>query len=141
MWSKVCDSSNISGHGRDQCHCHRAKLEGFLQPCLLLLLGEGSSYGYQLMETLTGLGWESGSPDPGVIYRNLRRMEGEGVVESSWDTSGAGPARRLYRLTPEGQELLHAWAVSIGNNVSLLESFLARYRNLFQNHKEEGDQA
>lgn len=132
----MCGGSRENG-GRSRqgrgCRCPEARLEGFLQPCLLLLLGEGSSYGYVLMEKLTGLGWDAGSPDPGVVYRNLRRMESDGAVESSWDTSGSGPARRLYRLTPEGEDLLHAWASSIRHNVTVLERFLERYRGLFEN--------
>ncbi len=116
--------------GGARCGCPNTRLEGFLQPCLLLLLGEHSSYGYQLMETLTGLGWDAGSPDPGVVYRNLRRMEHDGLVESSWDTSGPGPARRLYQLTPEGEDMLHSWATSVGHNVDVLNRFLARYGRL-----------
>lgn len=108
-----------------------------MQPCLLLLLSERSSYGYELMERLGELGWETTSPDPGAVYRNLRRMEEEGLVESTWDTSGTGPARRLYRLNPEGEDLLSSWAVNIRQNVKLLERFLQRYRQTGESHHQE----
>lgn len=113
-----------------KCRCRHARIEGFIQPCLLLLLAESRSYGYELMEKLGQLGWKDVSPDPGAVYRNLRRMEADGLVESTWDTTGTGPARRLYHLTPEGEDFLSSWAVSIEQNVKLLERFLNRYRDV-----------
>ncbi len=44
--------------------------------------------------------------DLGNLYRLLRSLEEEGVVASVWDESLAGPAKRVYRLTPSGEELL-----------------------------------
>jgi len=113
-----------------KCRCRHARIEGFIQPCLLLLLAESRSYGYELMEKLGKLGWKDVSPDPGAVYRNLRRMEADGLVESTWDTTGTGPARRLYHLTPEGEDFLSSWAVRIEQNVKLLERFLKRYRDV-----------
>ena len=37
-------------------------------------------------------------------------MEKDGLLESSWETSETGPARRGYELTEEGATWLHAWA-------------------------------
>ena len=121
----------MCSHGHSgKCRCRHARIEGFIQPCLLLLLGESHSYGYELMDKLGDLCWKEVSPDPGAVYRNLRRMERDGLVESTWDTTGTGPARRLYHLTPEGEDFLSSWAVSIEQNMKLLERFLIRYRNI-----------
>ena len=38
------------------------------------------------------------------MYPLLRRLEGQGVLMSEWETSGAKP-RKYYVLTPEGKEL------------------------------------
>ena len=44
-----------------------------------------------------------------MIYRHLRQLENDGLVLSEWETEGAGPARRVYRLTAEGREMLDLW--------------------------------
>lgn len=100
----------------------------YLRPCLLLLLGEGPSHGYDLLEQIGRLGLERS--DPGGLYRSLRAMEQEGLVHSWWEHSQAGPARRTYALTGEGLEWLHAWAGSLREAHRLLGGYLARYEAL-----------
>ncbi len=103
-------------------------MERFLEPCLLLMLLEEPSHGYQLLQNLCSFGFEPESQDPGLIYRHLRRLEKEGMVTSQWDTEGAGPARRLYEVTPEGREMLEGWTTIIKRNIEILHHFLERYR-------------
>ncbi|MCX5908352.1 MAG: helix-turn-helix transcriptional regulator [Deltaproteobacteria bacterium] len=64
----------------------------------------------------------------GMVYRHLRKMEEEGFVSSTWDTSGTGPARRYYHLTPEGGELLRNWIPFMERNLNSLEKFLKMFR-------------
>lgn len=97
----------------------------YLRPCLLLLIAEEPSHGYDLMEKLEILGL--GSTDPGGLYRALRAMERDGLVLSEWETSTSGPARRTYALTEEGLEWLHAWAGALRESRRLLGRFLDRY--------------
>jgi DNA-binding PadR family transcriptional regulator len=33
-----------------------------------------------------------------------------GNVASEWETDGSGPARRIYKLTPQGERHLAEWA-------------------------------
>jgi phosphoheptose isomerase len=79
--------------------------KSFLQPCLLLLLKEEPGYGYDLVTRLKALGIDDESA---AVYRALRTLEEKGAVYSYWNTSSAGPARRMYRLTPAGEEQLQA---------------------------------
>lgn len=123
---RVEDKEPIGTEGM-ACACPSSRLERFAEACLLLLLRQRPSHGYQLIDRLAQLGLEENPPDPTVIYRTLRRMEQDGFVTSKWVTEGSGPARRLYRLTPEGEELLHAWAVTIRKNKTALERFLKVY--------------
>ncbi|MDN5346498.1 MAG: hypothetical protein PWP65_62 [Clostridia bacterium] len=118
-------------HGGKDCGCRGTRMEGFLQPCLLLMLYEKPTHGYELMENMGRLGFWEGVPDAGAVYRNLRRMEEEGLVKSNWSTEGSGPARRLYEITREGIDLLHDWAVAIRRHKAALETFLKRYESLF----------
>ncbi len=97
----------------------------FPRPCLLLLIGERPSHGYDLLERLRLL-WAP-TADPGGLYRALRQMEREGLVSSCWETSVTGPARRTYTLTAGGWRWLHAWAAAIAESRLVLSSYLRRY--------------
>jgi DNA-binding PadR family transcriptional regulator len=71
-------------------------------------------------------------PDPAAIYRNLRRMENEGLVKSRWDMEGNGPAKRIYRITPEGEEILHGWTITLRQRREALDRFLELYESLYK---------
>ncbi len=97
----------------------------YLRPCLLLLLAEGTSHGYELLEQVADLGLDR--VDPGGLYRCLRAMDEEGLVRSTWEPSTSGPARRTYELTDEGHEWLHLLAGSLADVGRSLATFRRRY--------------
>ncbi len=123
-----------SHHGRHQrgisCRCPEGRVRSFLQPQLMLLLLKKPAHGYELMDRLAQDA-ETPEADPGLLYRTLRQLEEDGLVRSSWDTEGRGPARRVYELTDEGLEYLHAWVVNIRKTRQGLERFLAEYEAYF----------
>jgi PadR family transcriptional regulator, regulatory protein PadR len=100
----------------------------FLQPCLLLLLREQDDHGYGLVARLRPL--HDGDGDAGGVYRALRGMERHGLVLSEWQASEVGPARRTYRITPEGRALLDAQAVELAGVHMTLHVFMDRYERL-----------
>lgn len=99
-----------------------------LQACLLLLIGQGDTHGYELLEQVGDLGWHN--VDPGGLYRTLRRLARDGLVESWWEPSRSGPERRTYRLTEEGADWLHAWAGTLQQTRYLLDRYLSRYQEV-----------
>ncbi|HEV2723718.1 MAG TPA: helix-turn-helix transcriptional regulator [Thermoleophilaceae bacterium] len=99
--------------------------KNFLRPCLLLLLREAPAHGYELLDRLRAFGFEGS--DPGGLYRALRKLEGEGLVASAWQRSGAGPDRRIYELTRAGRKELHRRAKALAETRQTLASFLGRY--------------
>lgn len=99
--------------------------KGFLRPCLLLLLREQPAHGYELLERLRRLGFDS--PDPGGMYRALRALEDENRVHSAWEVSEAGPDRRIYEITRAGVEHLHERATGLARTRDTLDVFLSRY--------------
>ncbi len=119
----MCKDEHKSGRG---CHCRRALLRGFVQPHLLFQLSREPAHGYELLETLESIG-DVASADPGNLYRILRKLEEEGLVHSGWDTSGTGPARRVYEITEKGVEHLDAWVVNLRKTRLQLDRFLAAY--------------
>ena len=100
----------------------------YLRASLLLLIAETPAHGYDLLEQIAHLGLRS--VDPGGLYRALRVMEKDGLVESWWEHSSAGPARRSYRLTDEGIEWLHAWAGALREGRRYLTAYLDRYDSI-----------
>ncbi|MDQ6798947.1 MAG: PadR family transcriptional regulator [Actinomycetota bacterium] len=97
----------------------------YLKPCLLLLLAEGPSHGYELLEQVRRLGIQGA--EPGGLYRYLRSMEKEELVSSWWEPSQAGPARRTYILTDAGRRALLASVDSLRDVRQLLVGLLDRY--------------
>jgi PadR family transcriptional regulator PadR len=67
--------------------------------CLLLLREPG--YGYALLEQLRDLGF---AVDANTLYPLLRRLEGQGMLVSEWNTKEARP-RKFYRISPDGERL------------------------------------
>ncbi len=100
----------------------------YLRPCLLLLLAEGTSHGYELLEQVAALGL--GRSDPGRVYRCLRAMDEDGLVHSVWTPSATGPARRTYALTDEGRDWLDALAGSLAEVSRALGGYQRRYKRL-----------
>ncbi|MDQ3353502.1 MAG: PadR family transcriptional regulator, partial [Actinomycetota bacterium] len=96
-----------------------------VRPCLLLLLAEGPSHGYELLEQVRQAGVRNA--DAGGLYRSLRSMEQSGLVSSWWEPSQAGPARRSYLLTEEGREVLRGSLDAVREVHRLLGDVLDRY--------------
>jgi DNA-binding PadR family transcriptional regulator len=88
-----------------------------------------SSYGYELIKEISQFGFVEGKAPPGMIYRHLRDLEENGLVSSEWQTQGAGPAKRVYHLTPEGSEVLDFWIEYMKNQVEKLLNFIKIYQN------------
>src|SRR4030043_1732464 len=128
---KNCEALN-SNH--NVCGCSEQRVPRLLQPFILLVLKRKESYGYELIEKISEFQFYDSPPDVGAIYRNLRNMEKEGWVKSKWDTKGAGPAKRIYRITPQGEEILHGWAITLRKRKEALNQFL----KIYQGHYEKG---
>ena len=88
---------------------------GLLELCVLALIRREPTYGYQIVTRL------SYSPQlaagEGTVYPLLRRLRRDGLLETSWKESDAGPPRQYYQLTSRGQEHLEAlhgdWAAVV----------------------------
>lgn len=97
---------------------------------MLLVLLEGRSYGYEIRSRLQAWGFRRSAEDPSVLYRLLRRLEDDGLIASEWDTSGSGPARRYYQLTPNGRAELDAATASLEKQARRIQSFFETYHRL-----------
>lgn len=65
----------------------------------VLSLLDNASYGYNLIQRLSALGFEI---EEGTLYPLLRRLEKQGLLHSEWDTSESRP-RKYYRISAAGK--------------------------------------
>ena len=79
-------------------------LRGVLDLCLLALLADRESYGYELAQSLQAAG--IGPIQGGTLYPVLMRLQKTGLVTARWHAGESGPARKYYRLTTTGAEAL-----------------------------------
>jgi PadR family transcriptional regulator, regulatory protein PadR len=74
---------------------------GVAERCVLALLAKGERYGFELARELSERGQIIASE--GTLYPLLARLRRNGLVETSWRESNAGPPRRYYHLTSDGE--------------------------------------
>jgi len=100
----------------------------FLKAFLLLFLSVEEAHGYELIEHLKKMGVKYETYEVGYVYKTLRNMEKEGVVESRWNVKEKGAAKRVYRITDKGTESLANWAAVLTNIRDSITNFLKVYK-------------
>jgi PadR family transcriptional regulator, regulatory protein PadR len=105
----------------------RARVERFGEPGLLVLLADGPTHGYELLERLPAIVGQE-RVDVGNVYRELRALEEEGLVVSEWRGDLPGPAKRTYTLTATGESVLASWVDSLEALRDELNEFVERAR-------------
>ena len=121
------------GRGRGRRGRRAARL---MEPVLLLLLHQGLSHGYALLEQMNEYGLSQ--VDPSAVYRALRDMEERGLVTSNWDEQKTqGPPRRVYRLAATGNEALASWVADLKETRARIDHVLESCRQHMQ--QEQGD--
>ena len=93
---------------------------------VLLMVAEGPVHGYELLARLRDMGMPL---NPGTLYRTLRALEAQGLVESRW-VMGGGPAKRLYRITPAGWSHLKGLKDLLQDQRRILEEVVERIEKL-----------
>ncbi len=92
---------------------------------VLLLLAERPRHGYELAESLRASEFDGVTTS--TVYRELAKLEEEGLVQSFWQSSQArGPARHMYELTDVGRAGLVACVADIRNLMQHLADFVTR---------------
>jgi DNA-binding PadR family transcriptional regulator len=112
---------------------------GFLRPALLTLLLRDSDHGYNLLQGLEELGIDIEGMDPSVVYRALRDMEEDGLVESQWGDESLGPRRRVYSLTGDGEDVVSSWKEDLKRTRAEIDGLLSAMKQEERktNKKEE----
>lgn len=109
----------------------RRRVMSFLQPCLLVMLHRGPAHGYNLLNSLDEFGFNPEAKDPSLIYRALRDLEELDMVNSQWDPdSSLGPQRRVYHITPQGENYLHDWITDLQRTKQEIDSLLQAFEQV-----------
>jgi DNA-binding PadR family transcriptional regulator len=84
-------------------------LKGTLEGCVLQIIGNEETYGYDITRRLNELGFAD--VVEGTVYTILLRLERNGLVTVTKRPSGQGPPRKFYALNATGrQKLATFWA-------------------------------
>lgn len=73
------------------------------KPIILSILNVKETYGYQIIKQIQILSGGSVLWNDGTLYPVLHRLEGNGLVTSSWRSSDEGRRRKYYQITKKGQ--------------------------------------
>jgi DNA-binding PadR family transcriptional regulator len=92
---------------------------GVIALAVLSCLGQ-EQYGYSLIKSLADNGLEI---DQGTLYPLLRRLEAQGLLQSSWRVEADRP-RRYYLLSNEGRLLLPRLKEEWTGIVSMMEKMM-----------------
>ena len=80
---------------------------GVIEHCVLALVRDRDGYAFDLVRVLSARGLLAGE---GTIYPLLARLRRDGLVQTTWRESDAGPPRRYYRATAQGRRALESFA-------------------------------
>ena len=110
-----------------ECPCTGKTLERLIRPAILLILTDGTLYGYKIIQRLAKTRmFKNQKPNVAGVYRCLKTMAAEKLVVASWGLSKAGPAKRLYTLTEQGEKCLASWSITLHGYREALDELLAR---------------
>ncbi len=117
----------------EQCPCTGKNMSNLTAPWILLTLYQSQGvHGYEICKIIRqrlaqlGLGLNIAG-----LYRHLNGLEKRGMLSSCWDTEAAGPARRKYFMTEQGEACLARWMGTLSTQMTLIGHFFEQARPMF----------
>lgn len=102
----------------------RDLLRGSLDLMILSVLAGGKKYGYLIQKEVREASAGRADLAAGTLYPLLHKLEADGLIRSSWDTS-TGRDRKWYDLTAAGRKRLAAQAQQWADYAACIRQFLA----------------
>ncbi len=94
---------------------------------MLAVLAAGPTHGYSVMQQVNQTLGRTAFLGPGTLYRVLKELRDEGLIEeSAAPDPAADQRRRYYRLTALGQVVAETEAERLGGLVHAVQAGLAR---------------
>lgn len=85
-------------------------LRGILEGCVLAVIADGETYGYEILAKLEASGFEPLLE--GTLYPVLTRLEKKGLITCRKAKSPYGPIRKYYSITKTGEKVLFSFKVN-----------------------------
>ncbi len=79
-------------------------LKGVLEGCVLEIINQNETYGYEITKKLQALGFKD--VVDGTVYTIIIRMENNGFLNIDKKPSELGPPRKFFTLSDKGREEL-----------------------------------
>ena len=77
-------------------------IRGNIDAIILNVLSRGDSYGYEVLKEIAAASRGEYEMKEPSLYTSLKRLEGQGFVESYWGDETQGARRKYYRITDAG---------------------------------------
>lgn len=108
---------------------NRELVKGSTSLLLLQLLEERDMYGYELVKELENRSGNEFSVKEGTLYPALHKLEKQDYIECYWQEQEKGPARKYYRITEAGKEMLLEKTREWNNFVSVMNKMMGRKKH------------
>ena len=108
---------------------------GLLRPSILIQLSKSDQHGYALLEGVEEFNFDIDHVDPSLIYRTLRKMEEDCLLESYEGEDSLGPKRKIYHMLPKGKQYLANMIQGLEQRKSEIENLLSAYQTLEKRNK------
>ncbi|HEO8419194.1 PadR family transcriptional regulator [Niallia sp. FSL W8-0635] len=104
----------------------RELVKGSTSLILLHLLAEKDMYGYELVKEMEKRSDYTMQIKEGTLYPALHKLEKQKYMESFWKESEKGPARKYYRITEAGFQILEQKITEWKNFVQTIDKVIGR---------------
>ena len=108
---------------------NRELVKGSTSLLLLQLLEERDMYGYELVKELEKRSSNEFSFKEGTLYPALHKLEKQEYIECYWQEQEKGPARKYYRITEAGREMLLEKTREWHDFVSVMNKVIGRKKH------------
>ena len=117
----------------------RGKSGTWIQLLILRILYDSPSHGYEIIKKVNSFQAGRRPIKPGSMYTILRRMEKDGLLESTWDEETARLNRRVYTFSEKGYERLKDGRKMIEDQLVVLTKMKQFYDEHFIEHEIEDE--
>jgi PadR family transcriptional regulator PadR len=86
-------------------------------------------YGYELVKELESRSGNEFSVKEGTLYPALHKLEKQEYIECYWKEQEKGPARKYYKITDAGKEMLLEKTREWNDFVSVMNKMMGRKKH------------
>ena len=108
---------------------NRELVKGSTSLLLLQLLEERDMYGYELVKELERRSGNEFSVKEGTLYPALHKLEKQEYIGFYWQEQTKGPARKYYKITDAGKEMLLEKTREWNDFVSVMNKLMGRKKH------------